>query len=101
MEEQKRSAISIEAIVHAPIGTAWEYWTNPEHFKQWCYASNDWYARYVENDLRVNGNFKTTMAAKDGSVSFHLQGLYTDVEYHKLIKYELDDGRQVSYFFVI
>ncbi|MEJ7693335.1 SRPBCC family protein [Daejeonella sp.] len=96
MEDSKRSAISVETIVNAPVEKAWESWTNPEHCMQWCHASDDWHAPYADNDLQVGGKFKTTMAAKDGSVSFDFEGVYTDVDHHKLLKYEMADGRKVS-----
>ena len=96
METKKRSAITVETIVNVTIQKAWEYWTNPEHIKQWAFASEDWHAPYADNDLRVGGEFKTTMAAKDGSFSFDFGGVYTSVDPQRLIKYELGDGRKVS-----
>ncbi|HEU4985192.1 MAG TPA: SRPBCC domain-containing protein, partial [Nitrososphaera sp.] len=50
----------------------------------------------AENDLRVGGRFKTTMAAKDKSASFDFGGVYTSVKEHELIEYDMDDGRHVK-----
>lgn len=94
--------ITVEVFVSAPVEKAWEYWNEPEHITQWCFASDDWCAPRVENNLSVGGTFKTRMEAKDGSVGFDLEGIYTAVELHKKIEYTLsgDDARKVSILFV-
>lgn len=73
----------------------WEYWTQPEHITHWAFAANDWECPKAENDLRVDGKFTTTMAAKDGSVSFDIIGVYSTVEQEKEIVYVMEDGREV------
>src|SRR6267378_606244 len=67
-----------------------------KNITQWCQASDDWYAPYAENDLRTGGKFKTTMAAKDGSMSFDFEGVYSNVQPHKVIEYTIGDGRKVA-----
>lgn len=99
MTTTTRPAITIESTVQAPVAKVWEYWNEPEHIKQWAFASDDWHAPKSENDLRIGGTFSTTMAAKDGSFSFDFGGEYTDVKEHKLIEYTLGDGRKVSILF--
>lgn len=91
--------ITILTTVNAPIKKVWKYWTKPKHITKWAFASNDWEAPYAENDLKVGGKFKTTMAAKDGSQSFDFAGTYTVVENHKLIEYDMDDARHVKTVF--
>jgi uncharacterized protein YndB with AHSA1/START domain len=90
--------ITIETTVHAPIEKVWEYWTKPKHITKWAFAADDWEAPSAENDLRVGGRFKTVMAAKDKSASFDFGGVYTAVEDHKLIEYDMDgeDKRHVK-----
>ena len=39
------------------------------------------------------------MAAKDGSMSFDFEGVYTNVQQHKVIEYAMADGRKVSVVF--
>lgn len=99
METKERTRITVEAIVNAPVQKVWEAWTAPEHITQWCAASDDWHAPHAENDVRVNGKFKTVMAAKDGSVSFDFEGTYSKVEPQKIIAYRIVDGRQVEVHF--
>jgi uncharacterized protein YndB with AHSA1/START domain len=91
--------ITVEAVVNASVEKVWTVWNVPEHITQWCQASDDWHAPYAENDLRVNGTFKTTMAAKDGSFSFDFGGVYTKVEPYKTIEYTMGDGRKVKISF--
>ncbi|MEJ6979791.1 SRPBCC family protein [Pedobacter sp. P351] len=92
---ETKTKITVAATVKAPVSKVWEFWNGPEHIKQWCNASSDWHAPHAENDLRKDGKFKTTMAAKDGSMSFDFEGVYANVEKYKLIEYTLLDDRTV------
>lgn len=91
----KTKTITVETAVKAPIEKVWSYWTEPKDITQWYNASDDWHAPYAENDLQVNGKFKTTMAAKDGSAGFDFEGVYTKIVRHKSIEYTIPDGRKV------
>jgi uncharacterized protein YndB with AHSA1/START domain len=63
MESGKLKTITVETAVKAPVEKVWNYWTEPKHITKWYYASDDWHAPYAENDLKVNGKFRTKMAA--------------------------------------
>lgn len=91
-----KNPITIETIVKAPLSKVWEYWNKPEHIVKWAFAQDDWEAPAAENDLRVGGMFKTTMAAKDKSASFDFAGTYTAVTEHERIEYDMTDGRHVK-----
>lgn len=91
--------ITIITIVNAPIEKVWDLWTNPEHIVNWNNASDDWHTPFAENDLKVGGKFKSTMAAKNGSFSFDFEGVYTTVEDRKTIAYKMADGREVTILF--
>ena len=91
--------ITVESTINASIDKVWEFWTLPEHIKNWSFASAEWHTPYAENDLREGGKFKSTMAAKDGSMSFDFGGEYTLVEKNKAIEYVLEDGRKVEITF--
>lgn len=99
METMDKTTITVEAVVKAPIDKVWKYWNEPEHITKWCAASDDWHAPFAENDLRKDGKFKTTMAAKDGSFSFDFGGVYSKVEANKAIEYAMEDGREVKLTF--
>ncbi|KQR70301.1 SRPBCC family protein [Pedobacter sp. Leaf176] len=93
------SQITIKASVNGSIEKVWEFWNNPEHIKNWAFASPDWHVLTADNDLREDRKFLTTMAAKDGSKSFDFSGTYSNIEKYKLIEYILEDGRKVKILF--
>lgn len=101
----KSNAITISAVIHAPLNSVWDSWTNPAHITRWAFASADWEAPHAENDVRVGGRFLTHMAAKDKSAGFDFTGTYTAVKEHALIEYTMDkaphesESRQVSISF--
>lgn len=99
METTEKKSITVQTVVNAPVDKVWNFWSAPEHITKWCQASDDWHAPFAENDLRKDGKFKTTMAAKDGSFSFDFEGTYTRVEKNKVIEYVMSDGRGVSVTF--
>jgi uncharacterized protein YndB with AHSA1/START domain len=91
--------ITVQSNIISPIKKVWECWTSPEHITKWNNASDDWHTPYAENDLRVGGKFKSTMASKDGAMSFDFEGEYTLVEQNKAIEYVMADGRKVEISF--
>ena len=91
--------ITVTTTIEASIEKVWEAWNKPEHITNWCFASDDWHAPRATNDLKVGGSFNTRMEAKDGSFGFDLQGFYDLVESNTLIKYHLEDGRNVEIHF--
>ena len=74
--------INIQAVINAPKAIVWEYWTKPEHVKNWNFASPDWCCPNATNNLSVGGEFHYTMAAKDQSMSFDFWGTYQKIETH-------------------
>ncbi|MDX2195226.1 MAG: SRPBCC family protein [Cytophagales bacterium] len=91
--------IQISVSIPATMTKVWECFTTPSHITGWNQASPDWHCPYAENDLKTGGKFKSTMAAKDGSVSFDFEGTYTHVVPHQLIEYAMGDGRKVTVTF--
>jgi uncharacterized protein YndB with AHSA1/START domain len=97
----KKSPITVQASIAAPLQKVWDYWTGPEHVMQWNQASEDWHCPKASNDLRTGGKFSSTMAAKDGSMSFDFEGVYDEVIPGELIRYTMADGREVSISFEV
>ncbi|EMS31433.1 Putative polyketide cyclase (CypC) [Mariniradius saccharolyticus AK6] len=97
----KKSPITVQASIAAPLQKVWDYWTGPEHITQWNQASEDWHCPKASNDLRTGGKFSSTMAAKDGSMSFDFEGVYDEVIPGELIRYTMADGREVSISFEV
>ena len=93
-------AITVEASINAPVDKVWNMFSSPEHIVKWNNASDDWHTPSATNDLKVGGKFVSTMAAKNGSASFDFSGTYYKVEEHKVIAYELGDGRKVEVVFL-
>ncbi|MDZ4715615.1 MAG: SRPBCC family protein [Cytophagales bacterium] len=96
MKIASNGPITVETTVNAPLAKVWQYWTEPRHITQWNQASDDWHTPSAENDVRVGGKFKSTMAARDGSTQFDFEGVYINVKVNERIEYSLADGRHVS-----
>lgn len=95
----KKAPITVQASIAAPLQKVWDCWTEPEHITQWNQASEDWHCPKASNDPRTGGKFSSTMAAKDGSMSFDFEGVYDEVIPGELIRYTMADGRAVSISF--
>lgn len=90
------NTILIGAHIHSDIDTVWDAYINPEHIKNWNSASPDWHCPEASSDFRVGGEFHSTMAARDGSMSFDFWGTYTEIVHHSLIAYTMGDGRMAE-----
>ena len=99
MSTTKKTTITIEAIVHAPIVKIWQYWSEPKHIIKWNNASDDWHTPQAQNNLKVGGIFNYRMEAKDGSLGFDFGGTYDEVQMNKRIAYTIGDGRKVQITF--
>lgn len=88
-------AIKVTATAQVSIEKAWQAWTTPADIEVWNTASADWHTTYAEVDLKAGGKFLSRMEAKDGSMGFDFEGIYTSIEEHQLIAYSLGDGRKV------
>ena len=86
-------------VVDAGIEKTWRSWTLPDHIRNWNNANEDWHTPSAENDLWVGGKFSYRMEAVDGSMGFDFEGTYTEIVDHKLICYEMEDGRKVEVHF--
>jgi len=91
-----KNAITVQSTINAPVAETWHYYTEAEHVINWNFASEDWHCPKAVNDLSVGGNFKITMAAKDGDMSFDLEGTYDEIVEPRHIAYTLVNGRKVT-----
>jgi len=91
--------ITVQTKVLAPLDKIWSLWTLPEHITKWNSASEDWHTPYADNDLKVGGKFKYTMASKDGTMSFDFIGTYSVIQDKRTIAYTIEDGREVIIVF--
>ncbi len=97
--EPKKVNLTVKTTVNAPVERAWKCYTTPADIMVWNHAGDDWHCPKATNDLRVGGKFSSTMAAKDGSVSFDFTGKYTEVIENQRIGYLMDDGRPAKVTF--
>lgn len=88
--------ITVKTTVKKQINEVWAIWTEPKHIVKWNNASPDWHTPKASNDLTQGGKFSSTMAAKDGSMSFDFEGIHDSIETHKSIKSTLGDGRKME-----
>ncbi|WP_424493264.1 SRPBCC family protein [Salinimicrobium sp. GXAS 041] len=94
--ESKPSIIAVQTTVKADINKVWEFWTKPEHIKNWNFATDDWCCPKAENDLKPKGKFSWRMEAKDESMGFDFTGEYEKIIEKELITYKMSDGRLVK-----
>ena len=82
MEASKKTIITVQVMIDAPIETVWKCWTIPEYITKWNYASDDWHSPWAINDLRTGGTFIFRMEAKDRTDGFDFEGVYDQVITH-------------------
>jgi uncharacterized protein YndB with AHSA1/START domain len=100
MKTLENKLVTIETSIQAPVAKVWRMWADPKHIVQWCKPSEDWHTVRAENDLQEGGRFLSRMEAKTGNMGFDFAGKYSKVRENSLIKYTLDDGREVRVSFV-
>lgn len=88
--------ITISAIIKAPLDIVWREWTSVKAVRHWAFASDDWAAEGIQNDVRVGGTIKSRNFAKDGSAEFMYEGVYIAVEPQRLLAHSLGDDRNVE-----
>lgn len=88
--------ITIETEINSSAENVWNCFTLPEHVVHWNFASPDWHCPKADSEFVLGGKFNYTMAAKDGSFSFDLWGIFDNIKPLEIIEYTLGDGRKVT-----
>ena len=91
--------VTIQTEINKPINQVWDFFNNPKHIVNWNFAHESWECPSASNDLKVGGQLKSRMQAKDGSFGFDLVGIYDEVRENELIKYHFEDGRNIEVIF--
>ncbi|MFO0882052.1 MAG: SRPBCC domain-containing protein [Candidatus Saccharimonadales bacterium] len=91
--------IEISVTIKAPIAEVWDKWISVDGVQYWAFASDDWAAEGIENDVKPGGSFKSRNYAKDGSFEFIFGGTYESVDPLNHAAYTLGDGRKVDITF--
>lgn len=87
--------IQISTTIEADVDTVWDAWNDVSSVVEWAFASDDWAAEGIENNVEVGGTFRARNFAKDGSMEFMMEYVYDQVEPKKLLAYTMGDGRKV------
>jgi uncharacterized protein YndB with AHSA1/START domain len=88
--------ITVERLIKADIAAVWKAWNNPDDIVRWNAASDDWHTTKARVDLREGGKFSARMEARDGSMGFDFEGIFTHVVPERSLAYRMEDGREVS-----
>lgn len=91
--------VKVSVDIQAPLAKVWDKWISVDGVQYWAFASDDWAAEGIENDVRPGGTFKSRNFAKDGSFEFMFGGTYDTVDPQKHVTYTLGDGRKVEVAF--
>jgi uncharacterized protein YndB with AHSA1/START domain len=92
--------LTVQVRLSCSPAHAWAAYTDPKAITQWNFAAPEWHCPRAENDLRVGGSLRTRMEARDGSMGFDFEGIYTAVDSEKHLAYALGPDRQVIASFV-
>ena len=92
--------IEVSAKINKPVDVVFKKYTNPKDIMNWNFASKTWWCPKATNDLKVNGKFVYTMAAKDKSMQFDFSGTYLEVIKNQRIVYKMDDDRYAIIRFI-
>lgn len=80
--------ITINVTVSADRKKSWNYYTQPEHITQWNFADPSWHCPSASNDMTVGGRYVARMEAKDGSIGFDFDAVYTEINTGENFTYE-------------
>ena len=90
--------ISVETTITATIDRVWTAYTSPDHVTHWNFASDDWHCPRATGDLRKGGAFSSRMEARDGSMGFNFEGIYTTIVERERIEYAFGDRHAIVSF---
>jgi len=93
---KKRTVITVNTTVNAPMEKVWKYFNFPEFITKWYYASDDWHAPMSKGDFKEGGKMTTRMEAKDKSMGFDFTVTFTKIKNNELVEYVMEDGRKVN-----
>lgn len=88
--------LKVQSHARTDLATAWAVYNTPEHITRWNAASDDWHSPSSRVDLREGGAFCHRMEARDGSMGFDFEGVFTRVVPQERLDYRMADGRQAS-----
>jgi uncharacterized protein YndB with AHSA1/START domain len=73
------TTLRIERIIDASPEVVFRAWTTREAMEEWYRDNDDWDARVLELDLRVNGRYRVAWGPK-GEAPFVETGVYLEID---------------------
>jgi uncharacterized protein YndB with AHSA1/START domain len=96
--QMARERITVEATAPASPEVVWKAYTSADEITQWNFASDDWHCPAATVNLREGGKFTSRMEAKDSSMGFDFEGIYTKIVTNERIEYAFGDRIAVIEF---
>ena len=90
--------ITVTAKISAELQKVWDFYTQPEHITQWNFADPSWHCPSATNDMKVGGTYLARMEAKDGSMGFNFEAVYSEIKEKERFTYGFE-GREVEVIF--
>ena len=84
----KPERIMVQATINADRKKVWNCYTSPEHITKWNFADRSWHCPCAENNMKIGGKYSARMEAKDGSVGFDFEAVYTEIINGEQFTYE-------------
>lgn len=81
--------VTVTATVSASKQKTWDYYTKPEHITKWNFADPSWHCPSASNDMSIGGHYVARMEAKDASLGFDFDAIYSDIK----------EGNEFTYLF--
>jgi uncharacterized protein YndB with AHSA1/START domain len=88
--------IEVRTTIKADPETVWRAWNTPEDIQRWNTPTPEWHTPRATVDLRVGGQIRSRMEARDGSMGFDFVGTYTKIDPPRSLAFTLEDGRKVT-----
>ena len=90
--------ITVKTTVDSTLYGVWKAYTSPNDIQQWNFASDEWHCPSAVNELREGGAFCYRMEAKDGSMGFDFEGVFTRVSPTERLEYAMGDRNAIVVF---
>ncbi len=91
--------VTVSVEIERALDEVWNVFNDPRHIIHWNFAHESWECPAASNDLRKGGQLNVRMQAKDGSFGFDLIGIYDEIIDRQVLRYHLEDGRNVEVVF--
>jgi uncharacterized protein YndB with AHSA1/START domain len=82
----EKRELTLERVVHGPIGLVWSGWTQPQHITHW-WAPKGWATSVVKMDVREGGQWHYRMKQIDSDQEVWGLAIYLEIVEPSHLKY--------------